>query len=40
MTPLSGGAGEPWPDSGHHNEDPGEKERPNQLHRIPTAHGS
>ena len=36
---LSGGEGEPWPDSGHHNEDLGEKERPNQLHRIPTAHG-
>ncbi len=37
---MSGGEGEPWPDSGHHNEDLGEKERPNQLHWIPTAHGS
>lgn len=37
---LSGGEGEPWPDSRHHNEDLGEKERPNQLHWIPTAHGS
>lgn len=36
---LSGGEGEPRPDSGHHNEDPGEKERPDQLHWIPTAHG-
>lgn len=36
---LSGGEGEPWPDSGHHNEDLGEKERPNQLYWIPTAHG-
>lgn len=37
---LSGGAGKPWPDSGHYNEDLGEEECPNQLHWIPTAHGS
>lgn len=29
---LSGGEGEPRPDSGHHNEDLGEKKHPNQLH--------
>lgn len=36
---FSGGEGEPWPHSGHHYEDLGEKERPDQLHWISTAHG-